>query len=208
MKDFRKLQEMDHRARELAGLYAAEKKRADSLEAKLRALKVCEHYEHTDGHALSPLVRDLLEVANYIGMAAKALEADRDDWRRQALAENARANEAQSVANCNQLKIRKSMERLREWAIMDLNENAFIADSSGNYMKFIKGTIEIANAALSAPPRNCDIGTAEEQSKRFKKYCALNKDFEWGCEKYPIFPYKIIKCEFIWAQLPYESEAK
>lgn len=62
--------------------------------------------------------------------------------------------------------------------------------------------------ALTKSLRNCDIGTEEEQSKRFKKYCALNKDFEWGCEKCPIFPYKIIKCEFIWAQIPYESEAK
>jgi hypothetical protein len=39
MKDFKKLQEMDRRARELAGLYAAEKDRADKLEAELRAIR-------------------------------------------------------------------------------------------------------------------------------------------------------------------------
>ena len=39
MKDFKKLQEMDRRMRELAGLYAAEKERADKLEAELRAIR-------------------------------------------------------------------------------------------------------------------------------------------------------------------------
>ena len=39
MKDFKKLQEMDRRARELAGLYAAEKERADALEAELLSLQ-------------------------------------------------------------------------------------------------------------------------------------------------------------------------
>ena len=46
MKDFKKLQEMDRRARELAGLYAAEKERADALAKELRPFaKIREHYE-------------------------------------------------------------------------------------------------------------------------------------------------------------------
>jgi hypothetical protein len=46
MKDFKKLQEMDRRARELAGLYAAEKERADALAEELRPFaKIREHYE-------------------------------------------------------------------------------------------------------------------------------------------------------------------
>jgi hypothetical protein len=39
MKEYKKLQEMDRRARELAGLYAAERERADALESELRALR-------------------------------------------------------------------------------------------------------------------------------------------------------------------------
>lgn len=47
MKDFKKLQEMERRARELAGLYAEEKKRADSLAEELRSFaKIREHYDH------------------------------------------------------------------------------------------------------------------------------------------------------------------
>ena len=30
---------------------------------------------------------------------------------------------------------------------------------------------ECARTALSAPPRNCDVGTAEEQEKRFNSFC-------------------------------------
>ena len=66
----------------------------------------------------------------------------------------------QPVTDCNQLgntaKMREALERLRERALMDLYENAFVADPSGNYKEFIKRTIKIAESVLSAPPRNCD----------------------------------------------------
>ena len=66
----------------------------------------------------------------------------------------------QTVTDCNRLnnaaKMREALERLRERALMDLYENAFVADPSGNYKEFIKRTIKIAESVLSAPPRNCD----------------------------------------------------
>jgi hypothetical protein len=105
----------------------------------------------------------------------------------------------EAVRNCNRFKIRKALERLREWGLMDLNENAFIADSSGNYMKLIKGIIEIANDALSAPLRNCDVGTAEEQGER----CLAQFD-KWrqnGEGK------KLIVAIMEWSQMPYEKGA-
>ena len=59
----------------------------------------------------------------------------------------------------------------------------------------IGGIEHEARAALAEPPRNCDIGTAEEQRRRYDEWrnhdglrAALGKD------------------EFEWAQLPYESE--
>lgn len=78
----------------------------------------------------------------------------------------------------NAAKMREAVERLREWALMDLNENAFIADSSGNYMKFIKGTIEIVNAALSSPPRNCDLYSHDEA---LRIWSSLPASKENGC---------------------------
>ena len=48
-----------------------------------------------------------------------------------------------------------------------------------------------AKHALSAPPRNCDIGTPEEQEKRFENYTA--KHWHLG------------KTAFQWSQMPYEA---
>ena len=68
----------------------------------------------------------------------------------------------------------------------------------------------IAEEALSKPPRNCDVGTAEEQAKRFKAFC-LPRVGE--CSEDSICPAKhslfndigIRYCQLNWAQLPYEA---
>ena len=68
--------------------------------------------------------------------------------------------------------------------------------------------VTICNTVLSTPTRNCDVGTAEEQEKRFDSFCCANYkpnnvDAEcWGC---PLMSHRN-KCEFAWAQLPYEAE--
>ena len=63
----------------------------------------------------------------------------------------------------------------------------------------VKAAQDMAKAALSAPPRNCDVGTAEEQNNRFLKFCE-----SLDCERYcPLF--KAESCELAWAQMPYEE---
>ena len=63
----------------------------------------------------------------------------------------------------------------------------------------VKAAQDMAKAALSAPPRNCDVGTAEEQNNRFLKFCE-----SLDCERYcPLF--KAESCELAWAQMPYEQ---
>ena len=113
----------------------------------------------------------------------------------------------QTVTDCNHLgnaaAMRKALERLRERALMDLYENAFAADPSGNYKKFVKRTIKIAGAVLSAPPRNCDVGTAEEQSERYEKFCYAHRSREKGCGGCPLCD--IVCCGFAWLQMPYEE---
>lgn len=59
----------------------------------------------------------------------------------------------------------------------------------------LRPALQKAKAALAKPPRQCDIGTAEEQRRRYDEWrnhdklrAALGKD------------------EFEWAQMPYESE--
>ena len=61
---------------------------------------------------------------------------------------------------------------------------------------------DLARAALSAPPRNCDVGTFEEQRKRFKVFC---RDRQYGlCDGCPVVRSGF--CTLQWAQMPYEAE--
>ena len=58
-----------------------------------------------------------------------------------------------------------------------------------------------ARAALAAPPRNCDVGTAEEQAERLHRFC-ISQD----CATCPCDIGKADgRCEFAWAQIPYEE---
>ena len=55
--------------------------------------------------------------------------------------------------------------------------------------------------------RNCDVGTAEEQSARFEAYCnnevCNRKNCGFSCRAL-----YSDKCAFEWAQMPYESEVR
>ena len=58
----------------------------------------------------------------------------------------------------------------------------------------------IINKALAEPLRNCDVGTAEEQYRRFFECCKMRKmpclrSYDYGCAK----------CYSRWSQMPYES---
>lgn len=54
----------------------------------------------------------------------------------------------------------------------------------------------VARAALAAPARNCDVGTAEEQKERFKAFCE-----ERDCHKCPF--YGKSHCPLQWALAPF-----
>ena len=45
-------------------------------------------------------------------------------------------------------KMRDALERLREWAALDWNENAYVGQESGNHLALIRGILDIANEAL------------------------------------------------------------
>lgn len=70
---------------------------------------------------------------------------------------------------------------------------------------------EICKAALAAPARNCDVGTAEEQAQRFDAFCDAHKyvgddGANWCSRTCPC--YNHINCGVNWAQMPYEGGAK
>lgn len=72
----------------------------------------------------------------------------------------------------------------------------------------------ILESALAEPPCQCEVGTTEEQAKRFEEFCSLHHlPRGKGCYACPALPtrspyaFHRDTCRANWAQLPYESEA-
>lgn len=61
--------------------------------------------------------------------------------------------------------------------------------------------------ALKTKPRNCDIGSPEEQEIRFKKFCSSHHNInnvDGECNACPLNENVKTECEFAWSQMPYE----
>lgn len=69
----------------------------------------------------------------------------------------------------------------------------------------VKAAQDMSKATLSAPPRNCDVGTPDEQDRRFGKWCrksGIDGDMEVACA-HPDMGCTL--CALRWAQMPYEE---
>lgn len=83
----------------------------------------------------------------------------------------------------------------------------FLKTKYGGYEEMAKA-LDKAKASLAAPPRNCDVGTAEEQARRFYSFC---KKFQSGIQGMcsSQCPCKeccdMCHCQLKWAQMPYEE---
>ena len=73
---------------------------------------------------------------------------------------------------------------------------------------------DIADNALSEPPRNCDVGTAEEQEIRWHANCGIGipnckhcKVYEQARKSGLVDDKNMIQfdCRFIWGQMPYQQ---
>lgn len=93
----------------------------------------------------------------------------------------------------NSAAMREALEAVRDLLLPQCNGGTAFAKACGE-------TVNKIMDALSAPPRNCDVGTAEEQSERYDKFCDIH-DCRSDC---PLF--KADSCELAWAQMPYEAE--
>ena len=59
---------------------------------------------------------------------------------------------------------------------------------------------------IAKPPRNCDVGTAEEQAERMGAFCSRcgkGADGAYRCENCNLL--RMDRCELAWAQMPYEE---
>ena len=64
--------------------------------------------------------------------------------------------------------------------------------------------LAVVVAALSDPPRNCDVGTAEEQYARVRAFCKRHK-VGLRCVDCPVNGVLPKNCALIWSQMPYDE---
>ena len=89
-------------------------------------------------------------------------------------------------------------------AVLDLVKKAReFLPAEGYEDKLLKEAHLTIKQALDEPPRNCDVGTAEEQATRLRQYC-LDKD-SLDCRHYCMQSPKAFDCSMEWAQMPYEE---
>ena len=118
------------------------------------------------------------------------------------IVEAARTAEKSSAVG-NAAAMREALVRLRDIALAALEKRSEGVDT----VNLAEAILHHSEKALAAPPRQCDVGTAEEQAYRMRLYCKSNGVDESGCfrcEKCPFLTSD--KCELAWAQMPYEEQ--
>ena len=99
-----------------------------------------------------PMPNKMRSYADRIEAAAKSIEADRDNWRRQALDEDARANAAtikDSLTVGNAAAMRDALEQIRELLSIGGKPDTSMC------IRY-EAAYQMAKEALSAPPMDCD----------------------------------------------------
>jgi hypothetical protein len=99
----------------------------------------------------------------------------------------------------------KEMREALEKALVFVQAATFDVIHNGIIYEPAKVIADV-QAALSAPSRNCDVGTPEEQYDRHDKYCRLQPTCR-KCLRGDESP-MCISCFANWAQRPYEAAAQ
>lgn len=139
--------------------------------------------------------RDIEKLNSVIQATVSRSDAEIDRLRREV------AELRKQIGNA--AAMREALEHVEKLAREFAVGNYYVSD-------FPKMLLDAIQPALAKPPRQCDVGTAEEQTRRFADYCARHRHTDLprcaGCplENLP----SGTGCEEAWAQLPYnESEA-
>ena len=113
---------------------------------------------------------------------------------------NSRAISDEPVGNAAEM--REALENIAGYA-----ETARCHTEEAHVLGYLEQIEKWANAALSAPARNCDVGTAEEQTRRMAaEYCAVQKScYESPSGRQCPLYKEGVDCRLIWAQMPYKE---
>lgn len=99
---------------------------------------------------------------------------------------------------------REALEKISHWIWSTIDPTC-----NDDCCRPFRELAKIADAALAAPARNCDVGDVLEQSKRFDKFCKETYDETDGqhiCASCQFFD-SPGECAFEWAQLPFAQKA-
>ena len=107
----------------------------------------------------------------------------------------------QSVTDCNHLGNAAKMREALSMILGTVEHLQTRFDMPKLASEEILELKQIAESAIAAPPRNCDVGTAEEQLKMFNKFC-----FPMKCKECQLYKDEDLHdCIFRWNQMPYEE---
>lgn len=110
-------------------------------------------------------------------------------------------------------KTRKVLKRVEKFLGILIREN-LVKDAPFLGEGELENESDLADdvwEVLQMQLRNCDVGTPEEQERRFEKFCDSHKwvsdDGTNACSSdCPL--YKTVDCTLHWAQMPYKAERK
>ena len=103
----------------------------------------------------------------------------------------------------NSAKMREALEK-----VLRVLHCAIVADILKG--DDVNSAFNEVTAALSVPPRNCDVGTSEEQAERFYAFCGYHR-FQSGIKGMCSSLCPCIRCRDMcncittWSQMPYEE---
>ena len=175
-------------------LAETKRKEADRLEAA--------HKREVD--ALKQRCAELnAEVAAKDEVIKRLNDAIAEEQRR----EMATAEKSSAVGNA--AKLREALDDTV--GLLEGILEAFKQGTGGVYTSDVSEAIDKARAALAAPPRNCDVGTPDEQARRFEDFCLeyigcaeeTGGRHCVGCPLEKASKKATQKCELYWAQMPY-----
>lgn len=105
----------------------------------------------------------------------------------------------------NVAKMRKAMLVVYDWILKAGLVHGYVDTPQKRRQLY-----DMMTKALSAKPRNCDVGTAVKQTERWKTFCSAHyrADMEdWQCGCCPCGDEKSsANCEFEWGQMPYDEK--
>lgn len=94
-----------------------------------------------------------------------------------------------------------NMKAMRE--VLKECEQWFLADPENIHWAVM---YEKCRAALDASPRNCDVGTAEQQYERYRRRCKAQDCCDCPVrEKWDFRQTGRESCQLVWAQMPYKE---